>query len=679
MGSALAADLIERVSRRQLGSGLFPHVRISAGRTDAVEDAVFGATFVAHALHRALPELDAQPAAIARGVLDRATGALRRARDPDGRVRFLGRESTIRPDVDDTACVWLALCDAGERCPASVLDAIEAAALPRGGYANDFDRREPAAVELASTAMAAALLTRAGRSCEPALDYVTRKVAEVEAGTAPFGFFFPSRNYGAYCVVRAAIDFGVTAFQGAAERLGTWVARNVAPSAPLLERALALWVLEATEGPAIVRASLLTSIEASLADTDHDGDVWFTSDPRSYERGGLELYGCPAVTEAVLLDALVLAKSPARRLGRTEPRGALASSAPRIERLPSTGDVARFEVRVGSASSTIEVLRAAPGVKAYRIVGNWAVRYAGTESAEGVRAADALVAAGLDEQMAVSRADLGGTRGADEPLVSILRFLSASGTLTPTLAADVAELRSAVIEPDQAELELSFKAAGDTLVEGPRLTFYQHRPDTERVLSTFAKLAGPPGESVVPRLARACEGLPLHVGVVHGGARRSVKLYVRTDGSSGERLDGVLAACGSGLRVHGLADAWVHGVGIAVNPEGARFRVYVVVPREHVTDDASADRYALEGWDVSELGPPALEARYVHYRARPLSWERATSLAGFGPSLAARIKTGLDAAGSWYARFIGLPAKGDARSLYVTLGPRMPRSDDDGP
>ena len=232
----------------------------------------------------------------------------------------------------------------------------------------------------------------------------------------------------------------------------------------------------------------------------------------------------------------------------------------------------------------------------------------------------------------------------------------------------------------QVELEVSLKARGEALIEGPRLTFYQHQPETARVLEVFGSLGGEPARALADRLTAAVAGLPLHVGVVHGDAGRlAAKLYVRTDAADRARQEGILERCGESLRLGDLTNTWLHGVGLAVDGARVRVRAYTVVPREHVTSDPEADRLALEGWDLTADAEPSLEARYVHYRRRHLSWARASELAGLGPDLSRRVGDGLTRAGRWYARFFGVPTAGDARSIYVTLGPRVPRFDDDGP
>ncbi|NUO54599.1 MAG: hypothetical protein HOV80_37645, partial [Polyangiaceae bacterium] len=96
-------------------------------------------------------------------------------------------------------------------------------------------------------------------------------------------------------------------------------------------------------------------------------------------------------------------------------------------------------------------------------------------------------------------------------------------------------------------------------------------------------------------------------------------------------------------------------------------------------DDPRADSHALEGWDLSTTDVPQLESRYVHYRAAHLSWSDAVELAGFGPELSSRLGRALSDTGRWYARIIGLPVRSRARSLYLTIGPRVPRMQDDGP
>ncbi|MBL9022596.1 MAG: hypothetical protein JNL21_10375 [Myxococcales bacterium] len=721
MAAALAAELVQSLARRQLGSGLFPLVRWRSGRRDEIETSPFGATFVVHALRRARAALPDEPRAEAGAVVERTIQALRRAPDPDGRVRFLGPSSDIRPDVDDTACLWLALGDAGDPWPPSVLDAIERAALGHGGFANDFEPRAPAAVEIASTTAALALLARAGRSNDGAARYVARSAERICAGGAPSGFFFPSRFFAAFVVARAAIDLGVESLGAAAARLGAWVAEAARPEGPLLEQSAALWVLESTGGPISLRRALSESV-AEAARADHDSEVWFTGDPRALERRGLELVGCPAVAEAIALDAWALARQPERRLAsRRAPEAAV------IERLDGAGPGARFRVVTGADEAVVEVVPAGPGVRAYRLFGAWAVSYLGRDSSRGSSAADAIIAAGLDRLMAGAgdRAApagrerlaicLGGSpatddnsvilplaacagcldrarcaagsgeeerrpRRSDEPLADLLAFLTRTGFTTPALLDDAAALRAAVSDLARAELELSFKVRGDDLLEGPRLTFYQHAPDAARVLEIFASIAGDDGRPLSEALRDVVAGLPLHLGTVHApDGRRATKLYVRTDGADRARLRAVLAAPEGGLRSGNLMDEWIHGVGFSVSGGSVRTRGYVVVPRERVTGDRDADRWALEGWDLTRDAEPTLEARYVHYRGRVLPWSRAAELGRLGPSLSRRIGAGLDRAGRWYARFFGLPAASDARSIYFTLGPRVPRFDDDGP
>jgi hypothetical protein len=270
-------------------------------------------------------------------------------------------------------------------------------------------------------------------------------------------------------------------------------------------------------------------------------------------------------------------------------------------------------------------------------------------------------------------------RRSDEPLADLLRFLVRADMARAEILQDVASLRAAVSEPERAELELSFKADGDTLLEGPRVTMYQHAPDIRRVFRAFVQLGGPDAEVMAGRLATLCHGLPVHIGRGYAGPRRATKLYVRTDGHPGGLYREIVAACLPGARLNGLEAAWVHGVGITTTTDKLRVRVYVVTKRDGADDDARADRHALEGWDVSRTTAPVLESRYVHYRASHLSWNDAAALAAFGPVLTERLGDALEAAGRWYARFVGLPADGSARSLYLTIGPRVPRYQDDGP
>lgn len=765
--NALVDALIASLSRRQSPSGLFPHARLIGDQGD-IEGSPFGATFVAHALSRIRPALEPEQRARVDGILERTVAALRRAPDPDGRVRFFGPGSSIRPDVDDTACVWSALIDAGDACPPGVLDAIEGSAVRDGGFANDFDTMPPAAVELASSMMALALLQRCGRDSASAKEYVDRKVSLIEFRGLPFGFFFPSRFYAAFVVVRANIDFGAQGLTGAAMQLGKWIASVAKPEGPLLERAFALWVLEATEGPRELREALRRSCVESHPASERP-DPWFTSDPRSLENTGLELFGCTAVAEAVLLDALVLPHQPNRHSAAPEKGEGIRPGVVRrprartnIRRVGDRDGAGRFEVTIGETPVFVEVVKNAPGVRAYRCVGAWAVRYSGADTTRGAAAADALIDAGIDARMTERLADdaggwnielidledapfmstvgivrraqreatergriirglplcLGGPvlnaspvpdaepcrscldagscdtpsarwiaahgttdlrpRRSDESLADLLRFLAHAEMASPQALEDVAALRAAVSDPRQAEIELSFKAEGDTLIEGPRVTFYQHQPDVARVLDTFAALAGATSTELANRLRSPCEGLPLHVGSVHGSAGRSIKLYVRTESASGPRHREVLDACAPGLRLDGLESAWIHGIGVAVGPARERIRLYVVKERNEA-DDPRADSHALEGWDLSEDASPALESRYVHYRAAHLGWLDAAKLAGFGPELTTRLGKALTRSGRWYARFLGLPKRSRARSLYVTLGPRVPRYEDDGP
>jgi len=466
------------------------------------------------------------------------------------------------------------------------------------------------------------------------------------------------------------------------------------------------------------------------ASTQRDPDPWFVGDPRSIESTGLEVFGCAAVADAILLDAFVLPRQPRRRLlagayeeaKRARVRRRLAG----FRRLPDRDGAARFEVATDGATVVVEVVPDAPGVRAYCRVGKWAVRYAGADGANGAAAADLLVDAGLDLVMAETRATdvpappicRGGRevlkrplprhepcrscldaevceaparsaidayglsdlrpRRSDELLADLLRLLTSASLTTPELLSDIAALRAAVDDPKQAELEVSFKAEGETLLEGPRVTFYQHRPDTFRVLDTFAALAGDGARGLVERLAPYCRELPLHIGCVHGARGRACKLYVRTDASPDARLRKIVDACTPGARLDDLASAPVHGVGLAISDGRIRTRLYKVIERG-AGDDPRADSHALEGWDLSTTEAPQLESRYVHYRAAHLSWSEAVELAGFGPELASRLGRALSDAGRWYARFIGLPVRSRARSLYLTIGPRVPRMEDDGP
>ncbi len=725
---ALVDALLARLEERQSPSGLFPITRLS-GEASEIDTSPFGATFVAHVLARIAPAFEGERRTRAETLLERTRAALRRAPDADGRVRFFGPGSSIRPDVDDTACVWSALLDAGTACPEGVLDAIASAALPEGGFANDFDTRPPAAVELASSAMAMALLYRSRGDMTRNAEYVEAKVTEIQRGVSPFGFFFPSRFYAAFVVTRAAVDHGVRSLRSAAMRLSTWIASVARAEGPLLERALALWVLEATGGAAELRAALRRSCIED-ARTRRDPDPWFIGDPRSIERTGLEVFGCTAVADAILLDAFVLPLQPSRRLLAGAYEEAKQNFVRRrlapFRRLVDRDAAARFEVATEGATAVVEVVPDAPGVRAYCRVGKWAVRYAGADGAVGARAADLLIDAGLDLVMAQSSpnqarelpicrggrevrkhllprpapcracldaescevpaaADLDAyglsdlrPRRSDESLADLLRLLTSASLTTPELLSDIAALRAAVDDPRQAELEVSFKAEGESLIEGPRVTFYQHRPETFRVLDTFATLAGGGTRDLVERLAPYCRELPLHIGCVHGSSGRSYKLYVRTDASPEARLRKIVETCTPGARLDALASAPIHGVGIASSEGRIRLRLYVIKKRG-AAGDPRADSHALEGWDLTPTEAPALESNYVHYRAAHLSWADAVDLAGFGPELASRLGRALSETGRWYARFIGLPVRSRARSLYLTIGPRVPRMQDDGP
>ena len=664
-------ELVRAIEAEQDDVGHFACFSSRGGERRVLAQSPFATTFVAHAMTRATPLLEGEARARAQRVLDRARAALSTAADEDGRVRFFGPGSAIRPDVDDTACVWLARSDEGQACPSGVLDAIAAARTAVGGYANDFDLAPPHALELASTAHAIALLERAGRVDRDAVRWVEGEAARLVSG-ASRGMFFPSRGFAAFVLTRAAVDLGAASLERAARTLATWVASAARPDAPLLERTWSLWVLEAS-GVSSERASALrTACLADLTKPDAD-DAWFVGDPRSFEREGLEVFGCRAVRDAVLLDAFTMAAGAPRRLAVLHSSDDVWT----IDVAHRDHEVARLRVSRGSASHVVELVRDAPDVAAYRRVDGVAVRYRGSDGA-AAQAADAVIARGRLAELAAWPPREAAVRR-EEPLTYVLRFLARGDFQSAALLDDLAALRDAS-DPRDLEIELSFKAREEALLEGPRFTFYQHRPDARRVLEAFATLAGTShARTLAQRLEPVCRGLPIHLGVVHGPKGRAVKLYVRTDETRDDRHQRILSACIDGLSFTAADAAPIHGIGIATRGDSLRVRAYVTVPRDAAFTDVRADELGLEGWDLSADAPPKLESKYVHYRSAELTWPEAVALAELGPNLAKRIGAALDHAGLWQAGFFGVPSNADARSIYLTLGPRVPRSLDHGP
>jgi hypothetical protein len=414
---------------------------------------------------------------------------------------------------------------------------------------------------------------------------------------------------------------------------------------------------------------------------DEDAPCYARVGDRAVEYEGtttdLRLRAADWVASALRRDAPLYEVMPPRRVVLGAPQD--------VDRLAEPADEAGFDVVIGGEpdpEARLAVFDAA--VREARRLG---VRLTGVpvclggpphdDLAEAAPCAGCLDASVCSGPRGVGEAWLRPRRTTD-PKDDVIAVLQALGPIAPDVRAAIETLARLFDSPERGAFEVSFKARGDRLIEGPRITAYEPPGGRGRAIfrSVADALAGAkdPAQSGIAAFAALPARFTLAAGVAPRSDGLALKIYAtppwpRHDGDAAA-LSSLLDRLGSFERASPLLEREVRSVGLTVAADGrTRVRVYETLPPERIAGHPQLASSPSVAWDLHLNAPPVMTARYTHLFDRHLRFPEAAAIAGLEPVLSERLDDALMKRGArTYVTFIGFA--GDTTTLYAQVGPR---------